>query len=142
MLHKTIEYVDYNGVARKEDFWFNLTEAELMELQFGTVGGFEEMIRKIISTQDQPKLMSLFKQIILMSYGVKSDDGRQFIKNDAIRDSFAQTEAYSKLYMELLLNADEAAKFVNGIVPSSVSEKIDKTEYANKMNELLGTNTK
>lgn len=142
MLHKTIEYVDYNGVARKETFWFNLTEAELMELQFGTVGGFEEMIRKIISTQDQPKLMSLFKQIILMSYGVKSDDGRQFIKNDAIRDSFAQTEAYSKLYMELLLNADEAAKFVNGIVPSSVSEKIDKTEYANKMNELLGTNTK
>ena len=102
----------------------------------------KEMIRKIISTQDQPKLMSLFKQIILMSYGVKSDDGRQFIKNDAIRDSFAQTEAYSKLYMELLLNADEAAKFVNGIVPSSVSEKIDKTEYANKMNELLGTNTK
>lgn len=142
MLHKKIEYVDYNGVARKEDFWFNLTEAELMELQFGTVGGFEEMIRKIISTQDQPKLMSLFKQIILMSYGIKSDDGRQFIKNDAIRDSFAQTEAYSKLYMELLLNADEAAKFVNGIVPSSVSEKIDKTEYTNKMNELLGTNTK
>lgn len=138
MLRKKIAYQDFNGVERKEEFWFNLTEAELMELQFGTVGGFEEMVRKIISTQDKPKLMSLFKEIILMSYGIKSDDGRQFIKNAAVRDAFAQTNAYSKLYMELITDEKAAADFINGIVPSNISGKLNKEEYNQKMNELLG----
>lgn len=117
MLKKTIEYVDYNGATRKEDFYFNLTKAEIMEMEMSVVGGLTEMINKVISTQDMPGLIKIFKELVLKAYGEKSADGKRFIKSEEIATAFAQTEAYSILFMELATNADEAAKFVNGIIP-------------------------
>lgn len=123
MLKKTITYVDYNGVKREEDFYFNLTKAELTEMQLSAVGGLNEQLNRIIQAQDQPSLIKVFKEVILKAYGVKSDDGRQFIKNDKVRDEFAQTEAYSELFMELAFDADKAAKFIKGILPAEYAEK-------------------
>lgn len=120
MLKKTIEYTDYNDVKRKEDFYFNLTKAEIMEMELSTTGGLAEMIQKIIDTQDTPQIIKLFKDLVLKAYGEKSADGKRFIKNDDIRDGFAQTEAYSELFMELATDANAAASFVNGIVPKDL----------------------
>lgn len=120
MLKKTIEFVDYDGNKRKEDFWFNLSKAEIMEMELLQDGGLEKLIQKIISTQDLPELVKLFKALILKSYGEKSPDGRRFIKNDKLTEEFTQTEAYSQLFMELATDSDAAAKFVNGIIPSDV----------------------
>lgn len=117
MLKKTIEFVDYNDVPRKEDHYFNLTEAEVTEMEMSTTGGMAEMIQRIVSAQDTPAIIKVFKDLILKAYGVKSPDGRQFIKNEELRTEFSQTEAYSKLFMELATDADAAAKFVNGIMP-------------------------
>lgn len=121
MLKKTIKYEDYNGVEREEDFYFNLTKAELMEMEMSTTGGLAEMIENIVKAQDAPAIIKIFKDLILKAYGEKSPDGKQFIKvNDAgipLSIGFSQTEAYSKLFMELATNADEAAKFVNAIIP-------------------------
>lgn len=120
MLKKTITYTDYNDVERKEDFYFNLSKAEIMEMELGTEGGLAEMIQKIIDTQDTPKIVKIFKDLVLKAYGEKSADGKRFIKNDEIREGFAQTEAYSELFMELATNAEAAAAFVNGIVPKDI----------------------
>ena len=120
MLKKTIEFVDYDGNKRKEDFWFNLSKAEIMEMELLQDGGLEKLIQKIISTQDLPELVKLFKALILKSYGEKSPDGRRFIKNDKLTEEFTQTEAYSQLFMELATDSDAAAKFVNGIIPSDI----------------------
>ena len=120
MLKKTITYRDYNDVERTEDFYFNLTKAEIMEMELGTTGGFTEMVQKIIDTQDIPQIAKIFKDLVLKAYGEKSPDGRRFIKNDEIRDGFAQTEAYSDLFMELSTNSDAAAAFVNGIIPDNI----------------------
>lgn len=120
MLKKTIEFVDYDGNKRKEDFWFNLSKAEIMEMELLQDGGLEKLIQKIISTQDLPELVKLFKALILKSYGEKSPDGRRFIKSDKLTEEFTQTEAYSQLFMELATDSDAAAKFVNGIIPSDV----------------------
>lgn len=120
MLKKTITYTDYNGNERVEDFYFNFTEAELAEMQLTTEGGLVEMVEKIVQAKDQPAIIRLFKELILKAYGVKSDDGRRFIKNSEVRDSFAQTEAYSILFMELGTDADKAAAFVNGIIPAGI----------------------
>lgn len=120
MLKKTITYRDYNDVERTEDFYFNLTKAEIMEMELGTTGGFTEMVQKIIDTQDIPQIAKIFKDLVLKAYGEKSPDGRRFIKNDEIRDGFAQTEAYSDLFMELSTNPDAAAAFVNGIIPDNI----------------------
>jgi hypothetical protein len=121
MLKKTITYEDYNGTERTEDFYFNLTKAELMEMELGITGGMSEMVQRIVAAQDAPSLIKLFKDLVLKAYGQKSPDGKRFIKNDDLRDEFSQTEAYSQLFMELATDADAAAKFVNGIVPADMA---------------------
>lgn len=118
MLKKTITYVDYNGSERTEDFYFNLTKAEVMEMEMSTTGGLAEMINRIIAAQDAPAIIAIFKKLVLQAYGVKSPDGKRFIKSEELATEFSQTEAYSQLFMELATNADEASKFVNGIVPA------------------------
>lgn len=123
MLKKTIAYTDYNGTERNEDFYFNLTKAEIMEMEMSTSGGLAESIQRIVAAQDAPAIIKIFKDLVLNAYGVKSPDGKRFIKNDTIRDEFAQTEAYSILFMELATDADAAAKFVNGIVPADMVEQ-------------------
>lgn len=117
MLKKTITYTDYNGSERTEDFYFNLTKAEIMEMEMSTTGGLTEMINRIVAAQDAPAIINVFKKLVLKAYGEKSPDGKRFIKSDEISTAFSQTEAYSQLFMELATDADAAAKFVNGIVP-------------------------
>lgn len=124
MIKKTITYTDYNGTERTEDHYFNLTEAELMEMEMSTTGGLAEMIQRIVAAQDTPAIIKIFKDLVLKAYGQKSPDGRRFIKNDELREEFSQTEAYSKLFMELATNADAAAKFVNGIMPATNNKAI------------------
>lgn len=117
MLKKTFTYTDYNGVERTEDHYFNLSKAELMEMELSTTGGLAEMINKIVAAQDAPAIVKMFKELVLKAYGQKSADGRRFIKSKELADEFSQTEAYSQLFMELATDADAAARFVNGIVP-------------------------
>ena len=119
MLKKTITYKDYNGVERTEDFMFNLTKAEILEMQLTKDGGMDAAIKKIVDAKDAPEVMKVFKDLILRSYGSVSDDGRRFIKSKEISDSFAQTEAFSMLFMELATDTDAASAFVNGIVPAA-----------------------
>lgn len=117
MLKKTIPYTDYNGVERVEDFYFNLSKAESMEMELSIPGGLTGMIRQIVAAQDVPTITATFKQIILKAYGEKSPDGRRFVKSEELSKAFSETEAYSILYMELATDANAAAEFVNGIVP-------------------------
>lgn len=118
MLKKTINYIDYDGNKRTEDFYFNLTKAEIAEMEMSTDGGLVKMIEKIVAAQDSKRIIEIFKDLILKAFGEKSPDGKRFIKNQDIRDAFSQTEAYSELFMELATNADAATAFVNGIIPS------------------------
>lgn len=124
MLKRTITYSDYNGVERTEDFHFNLSKAEIMEMEMSTTGGLAEMITRIVAAQDAPAIVKIFKDLILKAYGVKSPDGKRFVKSPELAAEFAQTEAYSILFMELATDADAASKFVNGIVPADMSKQM------------------
>ena len=126
MLKKLIEYTDYNGKARKENFYFSLNKAELLEMELGTIGGMQNLIQLIIDKQDIPEIIKAFKMIILKSYGEKSADGVRFIKSEELSTAFSQTEAYSNLYMELISDAEAAAAFINGIVPAELQRKIEE----------------
>jgi hypothetical protein len=120
MIKKTITYTDYDSNERTEDFYFNLSKAEVAEMEMSVNGGITKMLEKIVAEKDQKRIVESFKDLILRSYGEKSPDGKRFIKTQELRDAFAQTEAYSELFMELATNAEAAAAFVNGIIPSSI----------------------
>lgn len=127
MLKKTITYTDYDGVERTEDFYFNLSKAEIMEMDFSATGGMEKMIKKIVNTKDTKAMIEIFKDIILKSYGEKSSDGRKFIKvldGRKLSEDFAQTEAYSELFMELATDDKAAAAFINGIIPQNLASEV------------------
>ena len=124
MLKKIITYTDYNGVERTEPFYFNLSKAELMEMELGVTGGMTEMLDKIIAAKDAPSLMKTFKEMIMKAYGVKSDDGKRLIKSEELSVAFTQTEAYSVLFMELITDDKAAADFVNGIIPNEIQAEV------------------
>ena len=125
MIKETITYIDYNGNERTEDAYFNLTKAEIMEMEMSIKGGLAEMINRIVAAQDQPAIIKIFKDLIIRSYGVKSPDGKRFIKNDEVVDEFVQTTAFSDLFMELATDADKAAEFINGVVPADMAKQIE-----------------
>ena len=122
MLKRSITYTDYNGGTRTEDFYFNLTQAEVTEMELSVDGGLVEMINRIVAAQDGKQIIATFKDIILRAYGEKSPDGKRFVKSQELRDAFSQTEAYSILFMELATNADAAAAFIKGIVPANTEK--------------------
>jgi len=117
MLKKTITYVDFDDEERTETFYFNLTKAELAEMELSLDGGFKKWVEQIVETKDNKQLIAIFKDVILKSYGEKSLDGKHFTKNDQIREAFTCTQAYSELFMELSSNTEAATIFMNGILP-------------------------
>ena len=124
MVVKKIKYTDFNGVEREEEFMFNLTEAEITEMELTTDGGLSDSIMKIISAQDTPEIIKTFKMLLLKSYGEKSADGRRFIKSEELTEAFTQTNAYSQLFMELATDDKAAIAFINGIIPDSMRERV------------------
>lgn len=126
MLKKTITYTDYNGAERTEDFYFNLSKAEITEMEMGVKGGLTETITRIVAAQDSPAIIKIFKDLILKAYGVKSPDGKRFEKSAELSAEFSQTEAYSNLFMELAFDATKAAEFINGIVPADLAKEAAK----------------
>lgn len=137
MLKKTITYTDYNGVERKEDFYFNFSKAEVVEMEMQTSGGLVETIEKIVNSQDQRAIIDIFKDLVLKAYGEKSPDGKHFLKFDEngnpLSKKFAQTEAYSILFMELAFDADAAAKFFNAVIPKNLD--VDQKANLKKLPE-------
>ena len=136
MLKKTFNFTDYNGVERTETHYFNLTRAEISELNFSEIGGLEAYLKRIIAADNLPELIKIFKKLICMSYGVISPDGRRFIKNDEVLKDFTETEAFSQLYMELSTDSKAASEFVNGIIPADM--KVDDAAIEAAREELEG----
>lgn len=128
MLTKSITYTDYDGVERTENFMFNLTKAELAELNLTTEGGLQAVIQKIIDSRDIPEITKWFKKIIMMAYGEKSADGRRFVKSQELTEEFLQTEAYSELFVELITDENAASAFINGIIPKMEKSNIPAPE--------------
>ena len=124
MLVKKVGYTDYKGIKREDELYFNLSKAEVAEMELSHEGGLSAKIERIVATQNGGEIIALFKDLIIKSYGTISDDGKRFIKNDKLREEFLQTEAYSELFMELASDADAASAFVNGIIPQVANKEL------------------
>ena len=126
MYSEKIKYTDFNGVEREEEFWFHIGEHELIKLEFGTEGGVEALVKKIVAAKDNNEIIQLFEKLIQLSYGEKSADGKHFRKSPEILDDFMSTEAYNILFMELATDADKAAKFLIGCLPKNLQAEVAK----------------
>jgi hypothetical protein len=133
VLKKSITYNDYNGGTVTEDFYFNLSKAELIELELSHKGGLSESLKRIVASENGAEIIKEFKNIILTAYGKRSEDRKRFIKNQQLRDEFQSTEAYSVLFVELVTDVDAATDFVQGIMPEGLAES--------EQLELVGTGT-
>lgn len=127
MFKDTITYTDYNDEVRTEDYWFNMSKAEVMEYELSVKGGITETIKLVCAEQDHPKIFDHFKNLITKSYGKKSVDGKRFIKNQEVLDDFMESEAYSIFMVKLVSDSDFAAKWVNGMLPSSENKETPAT---------------
>lgn len=124
MLKREITYEDFDGQTVTETFYFNLTKTEIVQLEVDYEGGLETTLRRIITTEDVKALMREFKRIVLLAYGVRSEDGKRFVKNDELREAFTQTAAYDALFIELATSDEAAAKFIKGIIPKDLAAEI------------------
>lgn len=135
-MHKElISYTDYNGESRSETFYFNLNKAEITEMELSVNGGLSESLKSIVEKRDVPNTIAVIKDIILRSYGIKSPDGKRFMKSKEISEEFSQTEAYSELFMKLLSDSEYAAKFMNSIIPADLAKAAE--EYAEKNPDII-----
>jgi|SRR4051812_22273373 len=131
MLKREITYEDFDGEKVTGTFYFNLTKSEIIELEVAYSGGLQETLQLIIKTDNKKRLIEEFKRIILLAYGVKSEDGKRFIKNDELREEFSQTAAYDELFIELATSEESAAVFIKGIIPKDFAKEVEKAEVVN-----------
>lgn len=136
MYKKVIEYTDYNGTPRKETFYFNYSKAELLKKELSTQAGIEEFIKMLIATKDNAKIVQIFNDLILDSYGIKSEDGTRFIKTKELRDAFEQSEAFSELFIEIVSNTDAQVEFINGVVNGVNAPEMKEEDAIAKLKEL------
>jgi hypothetical protein len=126
MLKRDITYENFNGELITETYYFNLTKSEILNLDASYSDGLNGAIQKIIDAKDSKALIDQFQKLILLAYGIKSEDGKRFIKNDTLREEFSQSAAYDVLFMELATNDALAAEFMLGIMPKDMAQAAQK----------------
>lgn len=137
MLKHPITYENFDGEEQTDFFYFNLNKAELLEMEFENKVGMAQMLQNIVDSRDNGELIRIFKDLILRAYGVRSEDGKRFIKNDQVREEFTQTSAFPELFMSLASNPDEAATFLTALLPKDIREGINLEEIKAKTNKEL-----
>lgn len=136
MYKTTVKYTDFNGQEREEQLYFNLSKSEMMEMELSTQAGVEEMLRMMIATKDNAKIVQTYKDMILKSYGIKSEDGTRFIKTKELREAFEQSAAYDQLFMDLISDTNKQVEFINGVVAGVNMPEMDEKEAIAKLKEL------
>ena len=119
MYRKKITYTNFNDEVVEKEYYFNLTPAEVMEMSLSEEGGLEARIEKIINERDTTKIYPMLKNIVLMSYGVRSLNGDRFEKSEAMSEAFSHTNAFSDLMISFFEDIQNAIDFMNGIAPKT-----------------------
>lgn len=128
MFSREFEYTGYDGKPKKDTYWFNLSEAELYEIDLSSIHGFTGEMNRLLKEERTKEIVEAFKGIILGAVGTVSADGRKFIKNDDIREDFYRSKAYSQLFVELVSSGEKVAEFLKGAIPEEIRAQMDAAE--------------
>jgi hypothetical protein len=128
MLKKPIKYKDFDEQDVEEEFYFNISEAEVIELEHEHKGGMSGWLEELVKIEDNRQMFAELKKIILLSYGEKSPDGKQFLKKDSegrpLSAQFEQSAAYNALMFEIFSDEGNAAAFLTGVFPERVRKEM------------------
>jgi hypothetical protein len=130
MFPKTIPYTDLNGNDAKAELWFHMNEAELAEMQYSRKGGMASYVDEIVGAEDMASLIAIFKELVLMSVGERSEDGLEFFKSQEYRDKLVRSDVYSALFMELVTDTKKGIEFFNGLVPKKLRDEYEAQKKA------------
>ena len=75
MLRKEVEYKEFDGNDIMDVLWFHLNEVEITEMDLETSGCLVKYMESIIDTNDVNQLITIFKDLLIRSYGERSMDG-------------------------------------------------------------------
>lgn len=137
MLKRSIKYVDYDGVEQEDIFYFNLSKPELVKLEAGEEGvRFSSRMSRIVETKDVGVIIEEIKQLILLAYGEKSEDGKRFIKSEELSRNFEQSAAFETLFMELAMDAQASVDFLQGAMPKDLVAEYNKAVASGEVPEF------
>jgi len=139
MLAKQITYVNFNGEEITETFYFNITKAEIIEMEVSHPGGYVDYLERIMNAKERSELIDAFTKLILSAYGEKSEDGRKFRKSKEISEDFHTSEAYSELLVELMSDEDKASEFVRAILPKLELSEEQEQNLDQKMKDRINS---
>ena len=139
MFSKEFEYTGYDGKPKKDTYWFNLSEAELYEIDLSSIRGFTGEMNKLLKEERTKEIVDAFKNIILGAVGTVSADGRKFLKSEEIREDFYRSKAYSQLFVELVSSGAKLAEFLKGAIPEEIRQRMDVDENAGNEENTEGS---
>lgn len=128
MFSREFEYTGYDGQPKKDTYWFNLSEAELYEIELSSIRGFTGEMTKLLQEERTKEIVDKFKGIILGSVGVVSSDGRKFLKSEEIKEDFYRSRAYEQLFVELVSSGAKLAEFLKGAIPEDLRQRMEEKE--------------
>lgn len=138
MIKQSISYVDYNGENQTEDFYFNLSKAEILEMMVADEN-IVESLQNLAKNGTATQAMNWFKDLIQKSVGEKSEDGKRFVKSPEITKNFMESPAFSEFLFDIIQNPAKSEPFVQGLLPNDVLAAMQTeiegekaVEFANK----------
>lgn len=128
MIKKTLTYYgleDENGNQEEftEDFWFHISEANLRKMIIIDGEGIEDKIARLFRMNDRKAIYEFIENFIDLSYGVKHEDGKQFVQTKEVLEAFKNMDAYGSLMTDLLNSEDNLTDFLMGILPAKYNKQ-------------------
>lgn len=119
MFSDKITYEDFNGNIEVEEVFFNISKMESLELEASYPGGYATYLQQVAESEDPSEVIAAFKDIVKKAYGVKSEDGKRFIKSDEEFKKFEESPAYDEFMIKLMSEENYALDFIIGVMPST-----------------------
>lgn len=123
MITKKITYENFDGEEVTDELYFRLSTKEMSDDEFQNI---RDRIADGYKKKDNLQVLNAILEIVVKSYGKKSEDGKSFIKTEEATKNFENSEACDELAYELMNNEGELQKFIEGIMPKKLYEQYSK----------------
>ena len=117
MFTDTITYEDFNGETQTMDVYFNISKMEAFTMDPDGPDGYAKKLQDVADSNNMITIIDAFRDIVKKAYGVKSEDGKRFIKSEEAFREFEESPAYDEFMMKLVGDEGYVLDFIFGAFP-------------------------